>query len=253
MVWNRKKSLLPFENIEQKVFHKPKLVYWLARNSTPTTKWAVLMHQYGGNSQYMVKQGKIYAKLGFNILFIDGRSHGLSQITKESTAAFYGWDLIKILQYENIKDVFLHGVSFGGIGILIATRTWPEEIFIRGIVVEAICKDVKNIYKHLLEYSPIPYRLYSWFPDFMRKKRSFFDWEANSLDLLLSKLTCPVLIVHSELDSLYKPEIHFEANKKAITNNPNGESWLAPGMLHSHMNEHPDWERVVTEFVAKYV
>lgn len=253
MFWNRKRSLLPFDNIEEKIFDKPKLVYWIVRQPTHTDRWAILMHQYGGRSDYMVKQGKIYNELGFNLLFIDARSHGISPITKESTAAYYGWDMIKILKKEKIKDVFLHGVSFGGIGILIATKTIPKDIFIRGIVVEAVCKDVKNIYKGLLQYSPLPYPLYAWLPYYMRWRRRFFDWEGYSLDLLLSRLTCPILIVHSELDSLYRPEIHFEANKNAISNNPHGKAWLAPGMFHSHMNEHPDWAKVVKNFVSEFV
>ena len=250
MVWNRKESILPFDNIEQKFLTSPKRVYWLVKQNS--TKWAVLMHQYGGRADYMLKQGKIYHELGFNLLFIDARSHGISQYVIESNGVIYARDMFEILQKEGIKDIFLHGVSFGGIAVLISTRQMPKDIRIRGIIVEAVPKDVKNIYKHNIEYSPIPFFLYFWFPYYMRYRRRFFDWEGNSLDLLLSKLECPVLIVHSEHDTLYKPEIHFEANKKAITNNSRGEAWLAMGMRHSHMNENPDWAGVVKSFVQKY-
>lgn len=253
MLWNRKESILPFDGLQKKTFTNPKLVYWIVLHSTKTQRWAVLMHQYGGRSDYMVKQGKIYSDLGFNLLFIDARSHGISPFTREATAAYYGWDMIEILKKENIKDVFLHGVSYGGIGIIIAMKTFPKDIFIRGIVVEAICKDVKNIYKHLIEYSPIPYIPYSWMPVYLRERRKFFDWDGYSLDLILSQLQCPVLLVHSELDSLYKYQIHFEANKKALSNNPNAQWWLAPGMYHSHMNEHPEWEGILRNFINKFL
>lgn len=252
MLWNRKRSILPFDAIEEKALFHPKRVYWTVLNPTATQKWAVLMHQYGGRSDYMVKQGKIYYELGFNLLFIDARSHGLSQIVRESNGVIYAVDMIEILQKEGIKDVFLHGVSFGGIAIVIASKLLPKDIFLRGIVAEAIPKDVKNIYKNNLEYSPIPFFLYFWFPSYMRFRRNKFDWDGNSMDLLLSQLTCPVMVIHSGLDRLYVPKIHFEVNKKAISQNPRSASWLAPGMQHSHMNEHPDWAQKVREFVQKY-
>lgn len=250
MLWNRKESILPFDNIEQKFLTNPKRVYWLVRQHS--TKWAVLMHQYGGKADYMVKQGKIYYELGYSLLFMDARCHGLSQYVRESNGVIYASDMIEIIQKESIQDVFLHGVSFGGIAVLISTKIMPKDILIRGIVVEAVPKDVKNIYRNNIEYSPIPYFLYFWFPNYMKYRRRYFDWEGNSLDLILSKLECPVLIIHSGLDTLYKPAIHFEANKKAIANNPRGEAWLAPGMKHSHMNEHPEWAGVVKSFVQKY-
>ena len=252
MLWNRKRSLLPFTNIEEKALLHPKRVYWTVKNFEMTDKWAVLMHQYGGKADYMVKQGKIYYELGFNLLFIDARSHGLSQFVRESNGAIYGRDMIEIIQKEGIKDVFLHGVSFGGIAIIIASKLMPSDILLRGIIVEAVPKDVKNIYKHNLQYSPIPFFLYFWFPSYMRFRRKKFDWEGNSIDLLLSQLTCPVMVIHSGLDRLYDPNIHFEANKKAIAQNNRSASWLATGMQHSHMNEHPEWERKITEFVQKY-
>ena len=251
MLYNRKKSILPFENIEEKSLLNPKRVYWLVKNPK-TSKWAVLLHQYGGRSDFMVKQGKIYHEK-YNLLFIDARSHGISQFCRESNSAIYAQDLLEILRIEGIKEVFLHGVSFGGIAILLAVKSMPIEFTIHGIIVEAICKDVKNIYKHTLEYSPIPYHLYIWFPAFMRyRRRKNFDWEGNSLDLILTTLTCPIFIIHGGHDRLYKPKIHFEANKKAVSGNKNAETWLAPGMEHSHMNEHPEWEKRVKSFVEKY-
>ena len=252
MIWNHKNSILPFDNIEQKFLTHPNRVYWLVTHPISTTKWAILMHQYGGKADYMVKQGKIYHELGFNLLFIDARSHGLSQYVRESNGAIYARDMLEIIQQEHIQDIFLHGVSFGGIAIVIATKLMPKDIFIRGIVVEAVPKDVKNIYKHNIQYSPIPFFLYFWFPNYMRYRRRRFDWEGNSIELLLSQLTCPVMVIHSGLDKLYDPKIHYESNKKAIANNKDGNAWLAPGMQHSHMNEHPEWEGRVKAFVQKY-
>lgn len=253
MLWNRKRSILPFEGIDEKSTVNPHIVYWTVANPIKNDKWVILLHQYGGRSDFMVKQGKIYYELGFNLLFIDARSHGLSQFTRESNGVVYARDMIDIIQKEHIKDIFLHGVSFGGIAVLIAIKLIPKDIYIRGIIVEAIPKDIKNIYKNNIKYSPLPYFLYFWFPNFMRFRRKQFDWEGNSLDSILSQLTCPVMIIHSGSDKLYDPEIHFKTNKKAIANNKNGEAWLAPGMQHSHMNEHPEWESKVKSFVLRFI
>jgi hypothetical protein len=256
MIWNRKKSILQFDKIEEKKILNPKRVYWTVINPQKTNVWAILMHQYGGRSDYMEKQGKIYYSLGYNLLFFDARSHGISQFVRESTAVRYGWDMIEILKKEQIKSVFLHGVSFGGIGILTSMKTFPKDIVVRTIIVEAICKDIKNIYKYLLQYSPLPYFLYFWMPSFLRFRKRFFDWDGHAMENIIETLSVPIFLIHSELDSLYKPEIHFEANRRAIESNNKvnenknkSESWLVPGTQHTKMSQHPDWEMRIRKFL----
>ena len=248
MIWNRKESILPFANQEKKYLENPKRYYWIVKNSNHKT-WAILMHQYGGRADYMVKQAKIYFGLGCSLLLIDARSHGISTFVRESTAVRYGWDMLEILSKEEIKSVFLHGVSFGAIGILTAMKTIPKNIEVKGIIIEAAMKDVKNIYKHLIQYSPIPFLPYFWFPKIMRFRKRSFDWDGYAPELIIKELTVPIFIIHSEFDHLYKPKIHFKAFENSIIDKSNSSAWLVPGALHTKMSQHPDWEKKVTAFI----
>ncbi|UJF16861.1 alpha/beta hydrolase [Vibrio sp. SS-MA-C1-2] len=95
--------------------------------------WVVFVHGAGGSSSIWFKQIKEYKK-HFNILLVDLRGHGGSAnlvhdiFKKKYTFSAISDDIIRLLDYLNIKVAHFIGMSLGTIVIRAIAENHPERV-----------------------------------------------------------------------------------------------------------------------------
>ncbi|MDA3932563.1 MAG: alpha/beta hydrolase [Tenericutes bacterium] len=92
-----------------------------------STKLAIVIHGYQSKAQDMAIIAKMYSDLGFKVLVIDQRGHGLSHGKFTSMGYYEAYDLKKWLHYATRNygakiNILLHGVSMGAATAIMVTK-----------------------------------------------------------------------------------------------------------------------------------
>lgn len=158
----------------------------------PNARFTVLFcHGKGGNMTHRLDTISFFYELGLNCFIFDYRGYGNSQgrPSEEGTyldaAAAYKW----LSQRKNIKpeNVVLFGRSLGG---SIAAQL-ASKISARGLVLESSFTSYVDVGRKFYPYMPV-----RWFATFSYKTVDY-----------LSKIKCPVMIVHSRNDEVVPFEL----------------------------------------------
>ncbi len=246
MFWRKKKSDIPFGLIEgnqtMKMLQHPKRVYWLCNN--PKKKgWVVLLHSWGRRSDRMVKQAEVYWERGYSLVFVDARSHGLSQYTIITTGYHYALDVKEILEKESIKNPIVHGLSFGAIASTILAQKYD----VRALVLEAVTSEITTIYDDFLRVTRIPKIIYGWIPWLLLKKN--WPWEELAPINSLQRYKGPIFLIHGEKDDLFPYEQRVMKVWEKLKHRDNVFIWIVPESSHSRMAEHPEFKKRLNEFL----
>ena len=246
MFWRRGISTFPYKS-ELKFLIQPHIAYWLVHNSNHKG-WVVLLHSFGGRSDYMVSRGCLFYNKGYSLLFVDGRSHGLSDYSLTTHSIAYAEDVVTILERELITNPIIYGVSYGAVACIELTKL----IDIQAIILESCSATLKNIYWSILHYVHAPKYLFGWIPLIIFWHYRNFDWEKHDPVNLIKNVQVPLLIMHSRKDNVFLYNEHAPSLKKAIKNS-NGFFWAVDGMLHTKIYLHKEWLGKVSFFIEKYV
>lgn len=97
---------------------------------SPNHEWVTFVHGAGGSSTIWYKQIREFRK-HFNVLLIDLRGHGRSQVPlfknlKRYTFQLIGNEVLEVLDHLSIRSTHFIGISLGTIVIRDITERFPE-------------------------------------------------------------------------------------------------------------------------------
>ena len=198
-----------------------KLVANIYRTDAESHKWMLGVHGYTGKKEDYHKAAAQYAKLGFNILLPDMRSHGES----EGTYIGMGWlekdDVLmwidRIVEMDPEAEIILHGTSMGGATVMMVSgEELPDNV--KGIVEDCGYTSVWDIFADELKY------LYGLptFPvlnaaELVGNIRAGYDFSDASALEQVKKATVPMLFIHGSEDNFVMTHMVYTLHEACPT------------------------------------
>ena len=231
---SKKKDQNWFNNIKHedvyiKSYDKLKLHGYIIKNNSDI--YIIIVHGYTNSALEMLTPAKNFYDMGYNILLIDQRAHGLS----EGKYSSMGWnerkDIISWINYlnnnRNIK-IILYGISMGANSVMMSTGEKIPNNVICAIEDCGFLSIYHQFYNQLkyLKFFPKPIIWSSHF--FAKILIKFNRYKAYGLKQL-KKGTIPMLFIHGDKDK-FVPISNFEE----AYNNYNGkkEKLIIKGAKH---------------------
>ena len=114
---------------------------YIPSHDKKSNKLALVIHGYKSKAMDMVIIGKMYSDLGFKVLMIDQRGHGLSEGSFTSVGYYEAYDIKKWLHFISRRygaqtNVLLHGVSMGASTAVLATK-FGESKMVKMLVLDS--------------------------------------------------------------------------------------------------------------------
>ena len=196
-----------------------------------------------------------YPDMGFNVLLIDQRAHGLSD-GKYNTLGFEEHkDLIKwaeLLHDEyGIKSIVLHGVCIGSSCCLQALVSENAPNYINGLIADGMyTKFYESFKNHLVEFKQPSFPL-MFFVNLSFKLATGHSMKRGNIDFI-DKMTKPMLFIHSKEDAYSLPYMADELYAKLPHDNKK-IVWFEHGK-HSHLRptDPIKYDNAVKEFLVEY-
>lgn len=221
-----------------------------------SNKWAITVHGYTTNAEYMSSIAYKYYTLGYNVIMPNLRGHGQS----EGNYIGMGWhdrlDIIKWIEYiladDKNAEILLHGISMGAATVMMVSG-------------EELPKNVKVIIEdcgYTSAKEQLAYKLKTMFkmPSFpllnicsiiTKLKANYFITEASAINQVKKSKT-PILFIHGDKDKFvpfYMLDRLYEAcnapKDKLIINN-------AGHAKCEKVNSDLYWAKVIT-FISEYI
>lgn len=143
---------IPKDDVYITSYDKEKLhAVYLPSHDKKTDKLAIVMHGYRSKARDMVIIARMYSDLGFKVMLIDMRGHGLSE-GKFTTMGYYeAYDLKKWIHYitrihGSKTQILLHGVSMGAATALLVTK-FRESRHVKAMVLDSCFTNFKDSLK----------------------------------------------------------------------------------------------------------
>lgn len=120
-------SIKSYDNITLKGMFIPSI-------DKESTNLAIVVHGYHANLEDMIIIAKLYSDLGFKVMLLDMRGHGLSQGTFTTLGHYEKYDIKKWIHfalrtYGATDSILLHGVSMGASTIFLSsTLRLPQNV-----------------------------------------------------------------------------------------------------------------------------
>lgn len=206
--------------------------YIYARNPRGTV---LFLHGNAGNISHRLDSVAIFHELGFNTFIIDYRGYGQSEgkpgeqgTYRDADAA---WQHLLTERGEDPARIVVFGRSLGGaVAAWLATKHKPA-----ALIVESSFTSVAEMAAHLYPYVPVRFIL--------RLRYPVIDF--------VSRITCPVLIVHSRDDEI----IPFAMGKALYKAAPGPKAFLElAGDHNSGFLMLPDrYRQKLAEFIREHL
>jgi len=206
--------------------------YIYARNPRGTV---LFLHGNAGNISHRLDSVAIFHELGFNTFIIDYRGYGQSEgkpgeqgTYRDADAA---WQHLLTERGEDPARIVVFGRSLGGaVAAWLATKQKPA-----ALIVESSFTSVAEMAAHLYPYVPVRFIL--------RLRYPVIDF--------VSRITCPVLIVHSRDDEI----IPFAMGKALYKAAPGPKAFLElAGDHNSGFLMLPDrYRQKLAEFIREHL
>ncbi|MDE7405567.1 MAG: lysophospholipase [Clostridiales bacterium] len=199
---------------------------------------------------------KPYKELGYNILAIDNRSHGLSEGKYNTIGLREYKDIIewaKLLKTEfGVESVLLHGICIGGATATYAATDPEGKKLFDGLVTEGMYNDFGIMLKYRFKERKKP--TFPFIPLIMSYIRHAAGKSAKKFCPynMVNKLEIPIMFIYSREDVFSDPanvqKLYDKcAAKKRIC-------WFDKG-IHSHIriNDECGYDEQVKQFVRDFV
>lgn len=198
---------------------------------------------------------KPYKELGFNILVIDSRAHGLSDGIYNCVGLKEYSDVIKwsklLVDNYGIKKILLHGICIGSATALYAITKSNEDFYL-GMIADGMFTTFYETFKTHMRALKRPVYPFARFVMWQMKKYAGVDAVHNGPIHSIDKLNVPLLMIHSKEDIFSLPkkaEILYakcQAPKRLV--------WFDHG-AHSHIriNNQDEYDNAIKSFVNDFI
>ena len=161
---------------------------------------------------------KPYSELGYSILVIDPRAHGLSDGTYNTMGFEESKDDIEWINYVtekfNLKTVVLHGICIGAAGGVLALTSENAPSVVKGIVTEGMFANFYESFKnHLIERKK-PVFIMMDLVNNQAKKHTGYSMKYGPINVI-DKLDRPIMMLQSKEDIYSTPEFAQKLYEKA--------------------------------------
>lgn len=252
-------------------------IYYELKKKGEINRTVVFIHGITGSSSAWRKYYNRFFKLGYNVLKLDLRGHGLS--FKQNNSSYYkienlAEDLFNILKINNIKSPILVSHSFGTFVLLEFIKNYPKYSISKIIFISPIYKLEFNKLGQILiksgTYLPIfrkkGYQIdYSKYfkntKDFTLKRviveslntnikviSSLFNSVQNSKydKKVFTKINCPVLLIHGRKDGVS----NYKTSENMAKSIKNGTLKIYDNLNHIIvLNNYDDIIKDLEEFI----
>lgn len=194
---------IPKEDVYIRSYDNLKLHgYYIPALDKNSSNLAIVIHGYQSKATDMIIIGKLYSDLGFKVLMIDLRAHGLSEGKFTSIGHYEKYDLKKWLNfalrnYGANNKLLIHGVSMGAVMAMLVT-----ELKIKNNLRFLVLDSGFTTFKKSLAATVRPKFLKIFFFGI-----SFFTYIFHRYTLgkikpinAMKKITTPLLIIHGSKD-----------------------------------------------------
>ena len=206
----------------------------------------ILIHGWGRDRGRMTSRARVYGRNGYTTILISARDHGRSD--KE----FLGMSILRFSQDIEAcvkwwgKKVILNGHSIGGgASLLVASRN-PS--LVKAVIAEsaphAFPYGLKYVYRPALRWLT-PLFLPGITIVTLIKYRKFARKDFSPLDAS-SDIKCPIFLIHGKEDKVFPPK-YTPLLKEAI--GLHCKIWIPDQTDHHNVEDHPDYEEKVIEFL----
>lgn len=207
----------------------------------------ILLHGWGRSRGRMISRARMYGRNGYTTILLSVRDHGDSEKELLGMSILrFSQDLEACLKWWG-KPAILLGHSIGaGASLLVAAR---NQRLVNSVIAEstpyAFPYSLKYVYRPALGrlttflIPGITFITLLKFRNFTRKYYSPLDASSD--------IICPVLLIHGKRDQIF-PYKYAERLQNAIGNHC--KVWISEEMDHSNIENHPDYEKNVMEFLA---
>ncbi len=226
--------------------------WWVPHTNSSRT--IILMHGWGMNKADIFKYTHFLLEEGYNLFYFDFRALGESEGEESGIGMLEDKDIdaaIKFIQNkypEKTTHIALYGISMGA---TVAAYRAGTDRDIKCVVLEATYYSFKNVvslwawtHKRVPYFPVVPLVL------FFMKKALGVNFEDLSPYSTAPKITCPVLMIHGEFDSLAPLK-----NAKEIFNliTAQKEMWVVLGAHHNNCAQiaGEEYKKKLTEFFKK--
>lgn len=200
---------------------------------------------------------KPYKEAGFNVLVIDNRAHG------DSDGKYIG---IGLLEYKDILEwgkllhdtynnekIFIHGICIGSATAMyvLTSKNCPD--YYVGMCADGMYTTFYETFKEHMKELKKPVQPFSYFVmKRIQKNIGGISPIKNGPIYSISKLTKPLLMIHSKEDIYSLPEKAQELYDKC--NSPKKLVWFDHG-CHSHIriNNVLEYDKTIKDFIEEYI
>ena len=221
-----------------------------------SNKWAITVHGYMANSEFMSSIAYKYYTLGYNVIIPDLRGHGKS----EGNYIGMGWhdrlDIIKWIEYILSKDkkaeILLHGVSMGAATVMMASgEELPQNV---KVVIEDCgytCAKEQLSYKLKRMFKLPSFPILNICSGIAKLKSDYFISEASAINQI-KKSNTPTFFIHGAKDKFVPFYMLHELYEAC---NAPKDQLIISNAGHAKcekVNSDLYWENVI-KFISKYM
>lgn len=226
------------------------------QNNIDSNKYVIIVHPYEGRGAYMKYFCEHFYNIGFNILAVDLRTHGLSEGKIYSLGYLERFDILAWIDYVVSKkcdaEIILYGMSMGANAVMMCCcEKLPKNV-------KAIIEDggFTSAYEQLKDKFRTLYKIH-FLPiveltSLVAKVRLGFSLNDIDIAKKLSKSNIPILFIHGEKDKLVNCNMVHKLYDSCISEKekiiiPNGEH------IKAVLSDEKLYWSSIKRFIEKYI
>ena len=214
---------------------------------------------HGYRSHYQVDFSasmRFYHELGYHMLFVDQRAHGLSGGSVITFGVKERLDVLSWVTYLSLMlgeehPMFISGLSMGATTVLMAAdMEFPANV--RGIIADCGFSSPADILLHVVErHYPVPGKLAVGVLNLYTRVLAGFGLKDWSTVDALRHTGLPVLLTHGLADTLVPSRMSEEAFEACAAER---QLELFPDAGHgvSYLQDRPRYQKVLADFLEKH-
>ena len=222
---------------------------WLMSAGRPAGTM-VMIHGWGGNAEFLLPLAELFLASGMNVLLVDARNHGRSDVDGHSSLPKFATDLGSAVDWvkqqpDHAGPVALCGHSLGGGAVLLAAA---ERDDITAVISLATFAHPTDMMRRFMKRARIPDLVA---PAVLR----YVEWvigrrydEIAPINTVC-RVACPVLMVHGSSDRTV-PTADLEAIRKKCEGHP-PEFLFIPDAGHTSVDRFKEYGGTFLDFLER--